>query len=580
MTEGLKLLAGRYQVGSLIGHGGMADVYLGTDTRLGRQVAIKLLRSSLANDPRFRMMFREEAEKASRMAHPTIVKVLDAGEETLKDALGFESQVPFIVMEHVDGRMLKDIIADGPISPKEAVRITSQVLTALEYAHRALLVHRDIKPGNVMITQAGQVKVMDFGIARAVSDNTATVADTSAMLGTAKYFSPEQARGESVDARTDLYSTGVILFELLTGQAPFQGERPAALAYQHISEAPVPPSSINPNVPHALDAVVLKALTKNKHERYQSAAEFRDELEKAGAEIPTGNEAPIRSNRPTSPKPGATQIVQDDFSATLFGTAPATQTGQAAAIRNVTATDDEMISQTQSRPPVAWVWGGIAILIVLLAGVAFWLLNLQPAKITVDLSVQIPDVVGQPYDNGASELTKLTLVPTRLSEPSDTVPAGTITRLDPPVGTKVAKNFGVKVWVSSGRAVIEVPIVTNMTEENAVKALTDAGLIFGTSTTTHDANVAKGIVVGSTPAGGTQIRQGETVDLLISDGLVQVPKVVGLDITEANKQLTALNLPITLVSDGGCTGGKVSDQSLAPGTHPQQSPITLTYCSG
>src|SRR5690606_15163087 len=254
----------------------MADVHVGTDTRLGRRVAIKLLKPSLATDPRFRVLFREEAQKAARMAHPTIVRVFDAGEETVRDANGLETQLPFIVMEYVDGRLLKDIIADGPLEPNEAVRIIGQVLTALEYSHRALLVHRDVKPGNIMVTQTGQVKVMDFGIARAVSDSSATVTDTSAVLGTAQYFSPEQARGETVDARTDLYSTGVVLFELLTGRAPFQGERAAAVAYQHISEAPPKPSSINPSVSPALDAIVLRSLAKDKFERFQTAPEFRD----------------------------------------------------------------------------------------------------------------------------------------------------------------------------------------------------------------------------------------------------------------------------------------------------------------
>jgi len=207
VTEGTRLLAGRYEVGALIGRGGMSDVHVGTDIRLGRRVAIKLLKPALATDPRFRVLFREEAQKAARMAHPTIVRVFDAGEETVREPNGLETQVPYIVMEFVDGRLLKDIVAEGPLEPREAVRIVSGILTALEYSHRALLVHRDIKPGNVMVTQNGQVKVMDFGIARAVSDNSVTVADTSAVLGTAQYFSPEQARGETVDARTDLYST-------------------------------------------------------------------------------------------------------------------------------------------------------------------------------------------------------------------------------------------------------------------------------------------------------------------------------------------------------------------------------------
>jgi serine/threonine protein kinase len=226
VREGVHLLANRYQIGELIGRGGMADVHVGTDARLGRRIAIKLMKPALATDPAFRTRFRQEAQAAARMAHPTIVRVFDAGEETVRDARGHEVQVPFIVMEHVEGRLLKDMVREGPLDPAEAVRITQGILTALEYSHRAGVVHRDIKPGNVMVTHTGQVKVMDFGIARAISDSSATVAQTTAILGTAQYFSPEQARGETVDSRSDLYSTGVLLFELLTGRPPFRGDSP------------------------------------------------------------------------------------------------------------------------------------------------------------------------------------------------------------------------------------------------------------------------------------------------------------------------------------------------------------------
>ena len=380
MTDGSRLLAGRYEIGDLIGRGGMADVHLGTDTRLGRRVAIKLLKPSLAVDPKFRQMFREEAQKAARMAHPTIVRVFDAGEETVPDQDGVGRPVPFIVMEYVDGRLLKDIISDGPVAPHEAVRIIAQVLTALEYSHRALLVHRDIKPGNIMVTQSGQVKVMDFGIARAVSDNSATVAETGAVLGTAQYFSPEQARGETVDARTDLYSTGVILFELLTGRAPFRGERPAAVAYQHISEAAVAPSTINPKVSPALDAVVLHSLNKDKFDRYQTAAEFRGEVETAGAgEVPA-------QRRPSV----------SDFNSTLFGINPHLTAGSEATLRQLTINDDQRIVRTQARPPVAWIWAGVLLIAAVLFAVVFWVVGLprEPAQLGENLSVTVPDLAG------------------------------------------------------------------------------------------------------------------------------------------------------------------------------------------
>ena len=563
MTEGTRLIAGRYEVGALIGRGGMADVHLGTDTRLGRRVAIKLLKPSLATDPRFRLLFREEAQKAARMAHPTIVRVFDAGEEAVREPLGHEALVPFIVMEYVDGRLLKDILTDGPLEPKEAVRIVSGVLTALEYSHRALLVHRDIKPGNIMVTQNGQVKVMDFGIARAVSDNSATVADTSAVLGTAQYLSPEQARGETVDARTDLYSTGVVLFECLTGRPPFRGDRPAAVAYQHISEAAVAPSSLNPKVSPALDAVVLHALSKNKFERFQTAAEFRHDLEVAAAGNVPARKAPL-----------------NDFDATLLGVNPSVTAASEATMRQLTSTGDTRAVRTQTRPPVAWIWSGIASIAVILIAVMFWVFNLAPAPIGADLSIKVPNIVGATYESGAQTLTDLHLVPSRFGEPSDTNPAGAIIRTDPVATTKVGAGYVIKVYVSLGKSPTTVPSLKNMPEANAKAALETAKLKYGNTTTEYSTTIPAGVVLRSEPAAGTQSVEGDTVNLFVSNGLVQVPTVVGQPIGTANSQLLALQLNVNAVGDIGCTGGAVTAQSPPESDQPQLSSITITYCSG
>jgi serine/threonine protein kinase len=563
VTEGTRLLAGRYQVGALIGRGGMSDVHVGTDTRLGRRVAIKLLKPALATDPKFRLLFREEAQKAARMAHPTIVRVFDAGEETVTEANGVEAQVPFIVMEYVDGRLLKDIIADGPVDPQEAVRIVSGVLTALEYSHRALLVHRDIKPGNVMVTQNGQVKVMDFGIARAVSDNSATVADTSAVLGTAQYFSPEQARGETVDARTDLYSTGVVLFELLTGRPPFRGDRAAAVAYQHISEAAVAPSTLNPKVSPALDAVVLHALSKDKFERFQTAAEFRADLETAGA-----GEVPTR------------KLPANDFNATLFGINPNATAGSEATLRQLSVPDDERTVRTQNRPPVAWIWVGIAAVAVILVGVVFWVVNLPPTTLGNDLSVSVPAVVGKSYDTGAKELTALGLSPQSSSVSSNTVPEGNIISLSPKAGTKVGKGQEIDVTVSAGKSSVVVPDLTNMTEAAAEAALAAQKLVYGTSSPMHSPSVAAGTVLSSDPAANTSVKQGDTVNLVVSDGLIDIPSVVGQAVGAANSALTALQLQITPIGDPTCSGGNVTAQSITGANQPQHSAIKITYCTG
>ena len=279
MTEFPQVLAGRYEIRDLIGRGGMAEVHLGYDKRLSRIIAIKLLRSDIAGDPTFQARFRREAQSAAALNHPTIVAVYDSGEEEITTPNGSTRSVPYIVMEYVEGHTVRELLGDGEAVPiPEAVEITTGVLDALEYSHRAGIVHRDIKPGNIMLTSTGAVKVMDFGIARAMEDSSATVTQTHAVVGTAQYLSPEQARGEIVDARSDLYSTGCLLYELLTGQPPFTGDSAVAIAYQHVREIPKPPSSLAADVPESLDRVVLKALAKTRDDRYQDAAHMRTEL--------------------------------------------------------------------------------------------------------------------------------------------------------------------------------------------------------------------------------------------------------------------------------------------------------------
>jgi len=271
-----RLLGSRYEIGETLGYGGMAEVHRGRDVRLGREVAVKVLRADLARDPSFQARFRREAQAAASLNHPAIVAVYDTGEE---DVYGNQ---PYIVMEYVEGRTLRDVLKiEGRLMPRRAMEIVADVCAALDFSHRNGIIHRDIKPGNVMITRTGAVKVMDFGIARAVADNAATVTQTAAVIGTAQYLSPEQARGETVDARSDVYSTGVLLFELITGSPPFTGDSPVAVAYQHVRENPPPPSTINPDVPPELDAIVLKAMAKNPANRYQSAGEMRADLIRA-----------------------------------------------------------------------------------------------------------------------------------------------------------------------------------------------------------------------------------------------------------------------------------------------------------
>jgi serine/threonine-protein kinase len=565
VTEDRRILAGRYQVGELIGRGGMSDVYRGTDTRLGRTVAIKLLKSSLATDPAFRTRFRQEAQSAARMAHPTIVRVFDAGEETLRDPTGREVQAPFIVMEYVDGRLLRDIIKEGPVESGEAVRITEGILTALEYSHRAGVVHRDIKPGNVMITHAGQVKVMDFGIARAISDSSATVAQTTAILGTASYFSPEQAKGESVDARTDLYSSGVVLFEMLAGRPPFRGDTPVAVAYQHVSEPPVKPSSINPKVSPALDAVVMHALAKDRFERYQTAAEFRDELETAGS-----GKVPVHRQR-------------DAFAETLFGAPPAAMTGTEAALRQLS--DDDTMVRTQNRPPVVWIWAGILCVAVIVIALVLWVFSQSPTSQLADMSRPVPNLVGKTVDDATASLKKSDLRWTITNEESATVAAGKVTRTDPAGGIVATKGDEITVYVSSGKKAVSVPDVTGQSIDDAKKAMTDAGFKLGQINQQDSPTVAANVVMSTDPKATTSAHQGDTINFVVSSGTVTLPDVTGQSVAAATGILQApdLQLIVDPEPDKSCQtqqGALVNHQSLAPGPVPQGSTVTITYCTG
>ena len=272
-----RLVNGRYELGAGIGYGGMAEVYRGRDVRMGRDVAIKVLRSDLARDPNFLKRFEREARSAAALEHPAIVRVYDTGEGVING-----TTLPYIVMEFVEGRTLREVLQrEGPIDERRAMEITSDVCAALDYSHSRGIIHRDVKPANVMLTPAGVVKVMDFGIAKASNSTSSTMTGTQAVIGTAQYLSPEQARGSKVDARSDVYSTGVLFYELITGEPPFRGDNPVAVAYQHVREIPDPPSRHNPKLTAAADAITLKALEKEPDDRYSTAGEMRDDLEAA-----------------------------------------------------------------------------------------------------------------------------------------------------------------------------------------------------------------------------------------------------------------------------------------------------------
>ncbi|MCR2762732.1 Stk1 family PASTA domain-containing Ser/Thr kinase [Microbacterium sp. zg.B48] len=565
MTAEPRVLSGRYRVDELIGRGGMATVYRGYDLTLGRQVAIKLLNRDLANDNAFRTRFRLEAQAASRMAHPTIVRVFDAGEDTEMGPDGTVRPVPYIVMELVHGALLKDIISAGPVPVPDAVRYVDGILEALEYSHRAGVVHRDIKPGNVMVTDAGQVKVMDFGIARAVSDSSSTVAETTAILGTAAYFSPEQAKGEPVDARADVYSAGVVLYELVTGRPPFRGESPVAVAYQHVSEAPLPPSEVNESVPRTLDAVILRALAKDPFQRYQDAAAFREALD-----------ATVGGKVPSKKAVGA-------LTSELYGPNPRQAAETARSLRQLST--DTTMKRTQAGPPVAWIWASVAILAVLLISVLFWVLSIRPGTDVPSNARLVPDVAGMTYERASVEIGDEDLTAFRVDEPNSSVAVGNVIRTDPGAGASVSPGQEVRVYVSTGQATTTVPTLEGLGQDAAAAALADADLALGAVTPRNDPALGAGTIISADQPAGAKLPVGATVNVVAATGRVVINDVTGYTLEAATRELEGpeSQLVVTAQEDPSCTAVDppvVRTQSIAPGEAPIHSDVILTYCSG
>ncbi|MEN9753173.1 MAG: hypothetical protein RL670_864 [Actinomycetota bacterium] len=631
MSENARVIADRYEVGALIGRGGMADVYEGVDNRLGRPVAIKLMKSDLANDPTFETRFRQEAQASARMAHPNIVRIYDAGEEYGVDANGNPSRTPFIVMEYVKGKLLRDLMAERRLTIGESLEYAEGVLNALEVSHRAGIIHRDIKAANVMITELGQVKVMDFGIARVVSESSATQAHTRGIVGTAQYFSPEQARGETVDGRTDLYSTGVLLYEMLTGRPPFTGDTAVSVAYQHVSEAVTPPSAHNPAIPAELDQVVLHAMAKDRSDRFQTAEDFRDHLRAAAA------------NLKSEPLPTSAGDVVDDFDALLAGTrnaepkppapkatteippaAPTTgsksflsdrepaaekpargvSAGNPAPATEVMGSSENpfetigvqfpvntsqtpTILERELRKRTGLWWGLGSGLMVVLIGLMVWGLFQKGFNLNIDPNsgIAVADVVGQPFDAANSTLSGQNLLVIKLFQTSDTVPADSVISTDPVAGTKVPANTTITVYVSSGKDQVPVPSLEGMTEAEATAALQTAGLGLGTITTANSATIKAGSVISSDPTAGNQVPKGTTINLVVSNGKVVVPNVTNLDITDAQNQLESpsVGLLVSIEAQGACAGEPlgtvVLSQSVPAGTSVAPGTDVTLYVS-
>ncbi len=628
MNEEARLLAGRYEVGDLIGRGGMAEVHIGYDTRLGRNVAIKILRADLARDPSFQTRFRREAQAAAGLNHPAIVAVYDTGEDQIRTEQGGLQAVPFIVMEYVEGHTVRDILKGDVAAPiDEAIEITMGVLSALDYAHHAGLVHRDIKPANVMLTPTGAVKVMDFGIARALADVGQTMTQSQAVVGTAQYLSPEQARGENVDARSDLYSTGCLLFELLTGRPPFVGDSPVSVAYQHVREAAPRPSQFASDVPATLDAVVERALQKDRANRYSTAQEFMADLQRvldpsapttgpnalgsaafgAGAagvaaagiggaalgasasQAPSSPYAPYGGpstpgegqpeTGPTAVMPAAVPAGGNSWGSVMGGPTPP------VAPRPVTSTivaDDELVEDTDGRRRMLIQIGIAVAALIALVLLVFAIFKLAGPKddgpVEPDVTmVTIPDLQNFLQEDAEERLTNDGLKVEVEEEMSEDVPKGRVVRTEPPAGEEVEEGSTVLLVVSSGPDQLQIPDVRGKTQQEAIDQLEELGLKVTGFENDNDPDVEKGRATRTDPVAGTEVATGTEIVLYVSSGQVEVPELRNKSAAEAQQELIKLGLlaDVQQVETSEYEPGIVFEQSPLPGLVDQGSVVTL-----
>ena len=542
-----RLLGGRYELDGIVGRGGMAEVFRARDIRLDRIVAVKTLRDDLARDQTFQARFRREAQSAASLNHPSIVAVYDTGEDMMGN-----TPVPYIVMEYVDGRTLRDLLRDDRrLLPERAAEITDGVLRALDYSHRNGIVHRDIKPGNVMLTRTGDVKVMDFGIARAVSDAQATMTQTAQVIGTAQYLSPEQARGERVDARSDLYSAGCLLYELLVGRPPFTGDSPVAIAYQHVREEPIPPSRIDPEVPAWADAIVLKAMMKDAGDRYQTAGDMRNDIQRALSGVRIA--APMHTQT---------------YAAGTRRMSPATQVAGATSAIPPYGYGEEEPGTDYGEPPRrrAWPWVLVAVIVLLLIGGGIYAFKFVSGS---GSSISVPSVQGDTLAKAETKISDAKLQVGKIRhKTSSSVKSGLVIGTSPPAGSNAASNTRIGIIVSSGVGKATVPDLVGQSEQQAENALSRAGLTVGNVITRPSLKPAQQ-VLGQTPPPGTKVSPNSQVRIVVAEAGAVVPKVIGDTEAEAEAALQNAGFQVNVQTGTpptpGFSPGQVYSTNPLPG---------------
>ncbi|PWI12507.1 Stk1 family PASTA domain-containing Ser/Thr kinase [Streptomyces sp. NWU339] len=555
-------LGGRYELGHVLGRGGMAEVYLAHDTRLGRTVAVKTLRADLARDPSFQARFRREAQSAASLNHPAIVAVYDTGEDYIDGV-----SIPYIVMEYVDGSTLRELLHSGrKLLPERTLEMTIGILQALEYSHRAGIVHRDIKPANVMLTRNGQVKVMDFGIARAMGDSGMTMTQTSAVIGTAQYLSPEQAKGEQVDARSDLYSTGCLLYELLTVRPPFVGDSPVAVAYQHVREEPQAPSVFDPEVTPEIDAITLKALVKDPDYRYQSADEMRADIEA------------YLDGQPVAATAAMGAVGYGGYPDGQATTALRTDAGAATSMLPPMNPDDggygyddrpgrrRQQQKKNNTSTILLVAAGVLVLIgAILLGRSIFSGN---GGVGND-DVRVPNFVGLTKEAAEKQATNTDLILKFTEEPCEEQAKGKICDQDPEPGTDAQKESTVNLVVSTGAPKVEVPNVKGLAFADAEKALKEKG--FEAEKESQESSETPDTVLSQDPEGGTTREKGTTITLTVAREVSQVtvPNLLGSTPDVAKTLLESKGLVLGAQTEEESTAqpeGTVFEQNLSPGT--------------